>query len=86
MHRRRAIQMESAGTNSRLFGHQRAPLRGSMPREHQIAKVPGMRGANISDFRKAGLERQVLNFGALNACVPICRFVQLYECHRAFVL
>ena len=43
-------------------------------------------GANLSDFRKAGLKRQALNFGALNACMAIRRFVQLYECRSAFVL
>jgi hypothetical protein len=45
-----------------------------------------MRGANVSDFGKAGLKRQMLNFGALNPRVAICRFVQLYECHSAFIL
>jgi hypothetical protein len=40
----------------------------------------------VSDFRQAGLKRQKLNFGALNPCVAICRFMQLYECHSALIL
>jgi len=44
------------------------------------------RRAKISDFRKVGLKRQVLNFGALNAYMAIGRFVQLYESHGAFIL
>jgi len=42
--------------------------------------------ANVSDFRQAGLKRKVLNFCALNPCVAVCRFVQLYESHGAFIL
>jgi hypothetical protein len=43
------------------------------------------RGADVSDFRKAGLKRQVLNFGALDPDVTIRRFVELYNCHSSFI-
>jgi hypothetical protein len=43
--------------------------------------IPAWHSANVSDFRKAGLKRQVLNFGALDPDVAICRFMQLYEGH-----
>jgi hypothetical protein len=43
-------------------------------------------GSRRSDFRQAGLKRQELNFGALDPRVAICRFVQLYESHGAFIL
>jgi hypothetical protein len=43
------------------------------------------RDADVSNFRKAWLKRQVLNFGALDPYVAICRFMQLYKCHSAFI-
>ena len=38
-----------------------------------------------SHFRKAGLKRQVLNFGTLNPNVAIRRFMQLNKCLNSFV-
>ena len=41
--------------------------------------------ADVSDFRKAWLKRQVLNFGALDPDVAVCRSVQLYKYLRSFI-
>ncbi len=41
-------------------------------------------GAHTSDFRKAWLKRQVLNFGPLDPNVAICRFMKRYKCHSSF--
>jgi hypothetical protein len=38
-----------------------------------------------SDFRKARLKRQMLNFGSLDPNVAISRFVQLYKSNSAFI-
>ncbi len=37
-----------------------------------------------SDFRKAWLNCQVLNFGTLDPNVAICRFMKRYKCHSSF--
>ena len=42
--------------------------------------------ADVSDFRKAGLNCQFFNVSALNPDVAICRFVQLYKCLNSFIL
>jgi hypothetical protein len=38
-----------------------------------------------SDFPKARLKRQVLNFGSLNPNVAIRRFTQPYKCHSSLI-
>jgi hypothetical protein len=38
-----------------------------------------------SDFRKAGLKRQILNFDSLDPDVAIRRLMQLYKCHSSFI-
>jgi len=40
--------------------------------------------ADVSDFRKAGLNCQFLDFGALDPDVGIRRAMQLYKCHSSF--
>ena len=42
-------------------------------------------GADVSHFRKAGLNRQFLNFGTLDPDMAICRPMQLYECHSSLI-
>jgi hypothetical protein len=39
----------------------------------------------VSDFRKVGLKRQVLNFDTLDPDVAIGRLMQLYKCHNSFI-
>jgi hypothetical protein len=39
-----------------------------------------------SNFRKAWLKRQVLNFGVLDPDVAVCRLMQLYKCRSSFIL
>lgn len=46
--------------------------------------TPHGRSADVSDFRKVGLNRQFLNFRALETGVAISCFMQLYKCHRTF--
>ena len=41
--------------------------------------------SDVSDFRQAGLNRQLLNFGAFDPGVAICRSMQLYKCRSSFV-
>ena len=49
-----------------------------------VSKLRATACADVSDFCKAGLKRQVLNFRALDPHVAVGRFMELYKCRSTF--